>query len=73
MPKAKPDDRRNNARRIQENIDHTYENLREAEEYLAEHADEISPDQERMIREKNKRRKKSIEGMIEEKKDEQNL
>ena len=39
---AKPDNRANNVERLQEHVQNTEKNLNEAEDYLAEHADEIS-------------------------------
>lgn len=67
---AKPDNRADNEARLQENIDHTVANLREAEDYLDEHAEEISADEKHGIEAKNERRKDSIDGFAAEKKDE---
>lgn len=67
---AKPDNRSDNEAHLQEHIDHTLANLREAEDYLDEHADEISADEKQSIEAKNDRRKESINGFITEKKDE---
>ncbi len=67
---AKPDNRGDNEVHLQQHIDHTIANLREAEDYLDEHADEISSDEVHRIESKNDRRKESIRGFIEEKKDE---
>ena len=67
---AKPDNRANNEERLQENIDNTKENFREAQDYLAEHAEEISGDEKQSIENKNRRRKESVSGFISEKKDE---
>ncbi|MDD9267812.1 small acid-soluble spore protein Tlp [Paenibacillus sp. GCM10023248] len=69
---AKPDNRENNPARLQNAIDHTIANLHEAEDYLDEHADEITAQEKQDIESKNQRRKQSINGFIEEKKDEQN-
>lgn len=69
---AKPDNREDNPARLQNAIDHTIANLNEAEDYLDEHADEITSEEKQSIESKNQRRKESIEGFIEEKKDEQN-
>jgi small acid-soluble spore protein (thioredoxin-like protein) len=69
---AKPDDRSNNPARLQNAIDHTIANLHEAEDYLEEHADEISAEDKQSIESKNERRKESISGFIAEKKDETN-
>lgn len=67
---AKPDDRSDNVEHLQEHVQNTIENLREAEDYLAEHADELSADERQAIREKNKNRRESIAGMRREIKDE---
>ena len=67
---AKPDNRADNEAHLQEHIDHTLANLREAEDYLDEHADEITDDEKQDIEAKNDRRKESINGFIAEKKDE---
>ncbi|HTG67813.1 MAG TPA: small acid-soluble spore protein Tlp [Candidatus Udaeobacter sp.] len=67
---AKPDNRADNEERLQSHIDHTVANLQEAEDYLDEHASEISADEKQSIEAKNERRKVSIEGFAEEKKDE---
>ncbi|KGK88391.1 spore protein [Desulfosporosinus sp. HMP52] len=67
---AKPDDRSDNEEHLQNHIDHTFVNLREAEDYLNEHADEISDDERQAIEAKNDRRRESIDYFIAEKKDE---
>lgn len=67
---AKPDNRADNEVHLQQHIDHTLGNLREAEEYLDEHADEITSDEKQAIEAKNDRRKESIRSFIAEKKDE---
>lgn len=67
---AKPDNREDNEVHLQQHIDHTLANLREAEDYLDEHAREIPPDEKQAILAKNDRRKDSINGFIAEKKDE---
>lgn len=69
---AKPDNRENNPERLQNAIDHTIANLHEAEDYLDEHAEEISAEDRQNIEAKNERRKESINGFIAEKRDEQN-
>lgn len=69
---AKPDNREDNPARLQNAIDHTIANLHEAEDYLDEHADEITSEEKQSIESKNQRREQSISGFIEEKKDEQN-
>jgi small acid-soluble spore protein (thioredoxin-like protein) len=67
---AKPDDRSDNVRKLQSQVQHTIGNLEEAERYLDEHADEISAEEEQNIRAKNERRRASISGFREEIRDE---
>ncbi|TGE31793.1 small acid-soluble spore protein Tlp [Desulfosporosinus sp. Sb-LF] len=67
---AKPDNRADNEAHLQEHIDHTLANLHEAEDYLDEHADEITADEKHDIEAKNDRRKESIKSFIAEKRDE---
>ena len=63
---AKPDDRSDNAEKLRKMARQTSGNLEEAEEYLYEHADEISATERNNIVEKNERRRASIEGFREE-------
>ncbi|HZW83830.1 MAG TPA: hypothetical protein VFF14_10485 [Candidatus Deferrimicrobium sp.] len=67
---AKPDNRADNEVHLQENIDHTLANLHEAEDYLDEHAAEITSEEKHIIEAKNDRRKESVRGFIAEKRDE---
>ncbi|MNR43145.1 Small, acid-soluble spore protein Tlp [compost metagenome] len=67
---AKPDNRADNAAHLQEHIEHTAANLQEAEDYLDEHADEISADEKQVIEAKNNRRQESINSFEAEKEDE---
>jgi len=67
---AKPDNRADNEAHLQEHIDNTVANLQEAEDYLDEHAGEITADEKQVIKAKNDRRKESINGFVAEKKDE---
>ncbi|MDR3542111.1 MAG: small acid-soluble spore protein Tlp [Desulfosporosinus sp.] len=67
---AKPDNRADNEAHLQDHIDHTFAHLREAEDYLDEHADEITAEEKQDIEAKNDRRKESIKGFIAEKRDE---
>ncbi|MOA47659.1 Small, acid-soluble spore protein Tlp [compost metagenome] len=67
---AKPDDRSDNVEKLQESVQNTIGNFREAQDYLSEHADEITGAEIQQIEEKNARRLKSIEGQREEIKDE---
>lgn len=63
----KPDDRRDNADKIQYFIDKTIENCELANEMISETSDEKMKN---ALREKNQRRKESLKGMSEELKDE---
>lgn len=67
---AKPDDRSDNVEKLQEMVQNTIDNLEEAEDYLAEHADEIAPQEREAIEEKNKNRRQSIRGFRNEIRDE---
>jgi small acid-soluble spore protein (thioredoxin-like protein) len=69
---AKPDDRYDNAEKLQNMAQQTAGNLEEAEQYLDEHADEISATEKENIEAKNERRLSSIEGFREEAQDEAN-
>lgn len=67
---AKPDNRADNVEHLQQSIQHTMQNLHEAEDYLNEFSSEISSEERQQIEEKNARRKHSIRGFREEIKDE---
>jgi len=67
---AKPDNRADNEAHLQQHIENTKANMQEAEQYLNELADEISPSEKQTIEEKNERRRHSIEGFKEELNDE---
>ncbi|WP_138494580.1 small acid-soluble spore protein Tlp [Paenibacillus pinistramenti] len=67
---AKPDNRNDNAVHLQQHINHTLANLHEAEEYLDEHADEITAADKHAIEEKNENRKMSLRGFRREIKEE---
>ena len=47
---------------LREHIDHTIDNLHEAEEYLEKHVDEITAGKKQIIEAKNDRREESIKG-----------
>ncbi|NEW05719.1 small acid-soluble spore protein Tlp [Paenibacillus sp. SYP-B3998] len=68
---SKPDNRADNAEHLQSHIDHTQANLQEAEDYLDEHASEISSVEKERIEAKNENRKNSIEAFVAEKIDEE--
>ena len=67
---AKPDDRSNNAERIERTIGHTLQNMDEANDFLKAHSEEMSEEQKQEIKAKNERRRQSIDGLREEVKDE---
>ncbi|MBB3110358.1 small acid-soluble spore protein (thioredoxin-like protein) [Paenibacillus phyllosphaerae] len=67
---AKPDNRADNAEHLQQHVQNTLHNLHEAEQYLDEHADEISATELQDIQEKNENRKNSISKFKSEIKDE---
>lgn len=67
---AKPDDRSDNAEKLQQMISNTEENIRESEDYLTTHAGEISAEEKATLEAKNQRREESIEGYRAEIKDE---
>ncbi len=67
---AKPDNRSDNVEKLQRSIQNTIQNFREGQDYLSEHADEISPQEKQQIKEKNEKRLHAIEGLREEIKDE---
>lgn len=63
---AKPDNRKDNVDKLQHMLRNTEENYRETEQYLNEHADEISPQEQQQLIRKNKKRAQSITGFREE-------
>ncbi|MBU5591629.1 small acid-soluble spore protein Tlp [Clostridium sp. MSJ-4] len=65
--KSKPDDRRDNVDRIQNNISNTIENIHRADEMIEETDDE---NMKRTLSEKNHRREEALNSMREEIKDE---
>lgn len=67
---AKPDDRSDNVARLQNAIEDTMGNLREAEDFLKAHGDAMHPEDKRDIEAKNRRREEAIEGFRAEIKDE---
>lgn len=69
---AKPDNRGDNVEKLQNMLQETEENYREAEDYLDEHAEEISAEERDRIEQKNDNREQSIAGFREEIKDEAN-
>lgn len=67
---AKPDNRADNVEHLQQSIQHTMQNLHEAEDYLNEFSSEISSKEREQIEAKNERRNQAIRGFREEVKDE---
>ncbi|RUS46823.1 small acid-soluble spore protein Tlp [Cohnella sp. AR92] len=63
---SKPDDRSNNAQRIQNAKSNTVGNIQETEDYLDEHADEISGEETSQLERKNARRRQAVQGFEEE-------
>ncbi|GIO31884.1 MULTISPECIES: small acid-soluble spore protein Tlp [Paenibacillus] len=69
---AKPDDRSDNAEKLQNAIDNTRENIQKTNDYLDEHADEISGKELHNLQHKNTKRERAIEGFEAEYQDEKN-
>ncbi|GGJ01422.1 hypothetical protein GCM10010885_08280 [Alicyclobacillus cellulosilyticus] len=67
---ANPDDRSDNVRKLQRNIQNTMRNMREAEDYLEAHADEMRPEDVAAVEAKNERRAQAIAGFRREIQDE---
>lgn len=67
LSKPNPDDRSDNAERIQSNINFTLKNMEAADEMIEETDDEKT---KRMLAEKNERRREALRGMRSEMRDE---
>ena len=65
--KTNPDDRRDNVRRIQRNINKTIQNMEAADEMMSKTSD---PKMKRVLEEKNGRRRASLDSLRSEIKDE---
>ena len=65
--KPKPDDRSDNEERIQRNINYTIKNMEAAEEMIEETSDEKM---KKTLADKNERRRRALDGMRKEMKDE---
>ena len=63
MNSNKPDDRRDNAEKIRQNIESTQHNIELAEEMIAQTSD---PKTKRDLQEKNERRRQAIPSMTKE-------
>lgn len=66
----KPDDRSDNVEKLQHAIANTQQNMREADDSLKAHANEMRTEDEADIRAKNRRRADAIEGFRAEIQDE---
>lgn len=67
---AKPDDRSDNVEKLQNAIEATMQNVRQSEDFLKAHADEMHAGDRSDIEAKNRRREEAIEGFRAEIKDE---
>jgi small acid-soluble spore protein (thioredoxin-like protein) len=67
LNRPKPDDRRDNVDRIQNNIDHTIANFRETEDMIE---NSVDTKQKSELQAKNERRENAIKGMRKEIRDE---
>ena len=65
--KHNPDDRSDNARRIQRNINYTIKNIEAAEEMIAKTPDEKA---KKALADKNERRRRALDAMRNEMRDE---
>jgi len=65
--KHNPDDRSDNARRIQRNINYTIKNIEAAEEMIAKTPDEKT---KKALADKNERRRRALDAMRNEMRDE---
>ncbi|MFD1412296.1 small acid-soluble spore protein Tlp [Oceanobacillus jeddahense] len=72
MTTPKPDDRSDNVKKIKNTIDHTLQNMDEAEDYVKAHSNELNSADKEDILSKNKRRRETIEGLRSEIEDEAN-
>ncbi|WP_339060389.1 small acid-soluble spore protein Tlp [Tepidibacillus marianensis] len=70
MNKPKPDDRSDNAEKLQHMIQNTQENFREAKDYLKANGSEMSIKDKEEVQAKNKRRLESMDGFRAEIQDE---
>ncbi len=67
---AKPDDRTDNVNHLQRAIANTMENMRETNDFLKAHDEEIHSTDREALQRKNERREQAIEGFREEIQDE---
>jgi small acid-soluble spore protein (thioredoxin-like protein) len=70
---ARPDSREENYQKLRKQAKHTLENLNESEEYLAEHAEELSPEEAANIRAKNERRRNAADEYLDEAEEEKRM
>ncbi|BBI33661.1 small acid-soluble spore protein Tlp [Cohnella abietis] len=57
---ANPDDRSDNAAKLQDAKQNTIENLEESEHYLDEHSEELNPQEAQTLAKKNEGRRNAI-------------
>lgn len=69
-PMKNPDDRSDNVERLQEHIEDTMENTREADDFLRAHGHEMRTADKQDVKAKNERRERAIEGFRKEIQDE---
>ncbi|MBX5436198.1 MAG: small acid-soluble spore protein Tlp [Alicyclobacillaceae bacterium] len=67
---AKPDDRSDNVAKLQDMIQDTMENMREARDFLKAHGEEMRAEDRARLEAKNERREQAIQGFREEIQDE---
>lgn len=67
---ANPDNRDDNVIHLQQHLNQTMENIREADEMLEAHGDGMNPKDRAALKAKNERREDAIEGFRKELKDE---
>lgn len=67
---AKPDDRSDNASKLQEAKQNTLENISQTEHYLDEHAAEIGTQEQQNLEHKNEKRREAVSFMESEIQDE---
>ncbi len=67
---AKPDDRSDNAEKLQTTLRNTKENIEESEHYLDEHSEELNPQDAQALARKNEKRRNAISDIKSEIQDE---
>lgn len=67
---SKPDNREDNVAHLQKTINNTVKKLYDGQDYLDEHANELSGEEREQLKEKNRRRDKALDQLRSEIKDE---